>query len=62
MNALRKGLAIASLIIGGTAVALPDIGAYPVSKVLMALASSLNAASLYLMKDEPNEAAKASPT
>lgn len=53
MNEIRKCLAIASIIIGGTAVALPDYEGYPVSKVLMALATALNAASLYLLKEEP---------
>jgi hypothetical protein len=54
-NELRKGLAIAAIIIGGTAVAIPDVGDYPLSKILMAFATALNAASLYLLKEEaPN--------
>ena len=49
---IRQCLAIASIIIGGTAVAIPDI---TWSKALMAFATSLNAAALYLLKEEnPN--------
>lgn len=44
----RKCLAIASIIIGGTSVALPE----PYSRIGMALATALNAASLYLLKEE----------
>jgi len=47
---LRKFLALASIIIGGSAIGIPD----PLwSKALMTLATSLNAASLYLLKEEP---------
>jgi hypothetical protein len=53
---LRKCLALLSIIIGTTAVAIPDA---IWSKVLIAFATGLNAASLYLVKDEPDEAAKA---
>jgi len=49
MNRIRKGLALGSIIIGGTAVAIPD----PTwSRILVAFATSLNAASLYLLKEE----------
>lgn len=49
MQTIRKCLAIASIIIGGTAVSIPE----PTwSKVAMALATSLNAAALYLLKEE----------
>jgi hypothetical protein len=55
MNWVRKGLAIASIIIGGTAVGIPD----PViSKVMMAAATSLNAAALYLLKEESTAESK----
>lgn len=45
----RQCLAVGSIIIGGTSVAIPDPAW---SKALMALATSLNAASLYLLKEE----------
>ena len=49
MNKVRKCLALGSIIIGGTAIAVPE----PLwSKFLIALGTSLNAASLYLLKEE----------
>jgi hypothetical protein len=51
----RKALAIASIVVGGTSVALPD----PWSRIGMAVATSLNAASLYLLKEEKPDAASA---
>lgn len=49
MKKARKALALGAIIIGGTAVAIPE----PVwSKILIAFATSLNAASLYLLKEE----------
>lgn len=52
MKKLRKALAVGSIIIGGTAVTIPDV---VWSKALIALGTSLNAASLYLLKDEQEE-------
>ena len=46
---LRKGLAIVSIILGGAAVGIPDL---VWSKFLIGIATSLNAASLYLLKEE----------
>jgi len=46
---LRKGLAIVSIILGGAAVGIPDL---VWSKFLIGVATSLNAASLYLLKEE----------
>jgi hypothetical protein len=46
---LRKGLAIVSIILGGAAVGIPDL---IWSKFLIGVATSLNAASLYLLKEE----------
>ena len=52
MNRVRKCLALGSIIIAGPAIAIPD----PTwSKLMMALATSLNAASLYLLKEEKTE-------
>jgi len=49
---VRKCLALGSIIIAGPAIAIPD----PTwSKLMMALATSLNAASLYLLKEEKTE-------
>lgn len=52
----RKIFAVASLIIGGTAVAVPDV---IWSKVLIAFATGLNAAALYLVNEETHPAAVA---
>jgi hypothetical protein len=46
---MRKGLAIVSIILGGAAVGIPDL---VWSKFLIGIATSLNAASLYLLKEE----------
>jgi hypothetical protein len=46
---VRKGLAIVSIILGGAAVGIPDL---VWSKFLIGVATSLNAASLYLLKEE----------
>lgn len=48
----RKVLAIASIIIGGSAVAIPDPA---ISKFLMAFSTSLNAAALYMLKEEQDK-------
>jgi len=45
---MRKALAVVSLIVGGTSIALPS----PYDKVGIALATGMNAASLYLLKEE----------
>lgn len=55
MNELRKMLAICSIIIGGAAIGIPDL---VYSKFFMALATSLNAASLYLLKEETPDATR----
>ena len=52
MKKLRKCLAVASIIIGSFAVGVPD---EVVSKAMIALATGLNGASLYLLKDEQQE-------
>lgn len=45
----RKALAVTSLILDGIALSMPD----PYSKFAIGLATGLNAASLYLLKEEP---------
>lgn len=51
MEKLRKCLSVVSIIVGGTAVVMPDLPEFPVSKVLIAFATSCNAAALWLLKD-----------
>jgi hypothetical protein len=47
-NGCRKGLAVSSIIIGAAATGIPD----PIwSKAAIAIATGLNAASLYLLND-----------
>lgn len=56
MNEIRKCLALASILIGGVAVGVPDTvatGGIPLAKMLIAISTALNAASLYLLKEEP---------
>ena len=53
MKKIRKCLAIGSIIIGGTAVTIPDT---IISKFCMALATTLNASALYLLKEETEDA------
>jgi len=55
MDKLRKCLSVASIIIGGTAVAVPDIPDFPISKILIAFATSCNAAAIWLLKDIKTE-------
>ena len=50
---LRKALAIVSIVLGGAAVGIPDL---VWSKFLIGVATSLNAASLYLLKEEEPDA------
>jgi hypothetical protein len=52
MKRIRRSLAVASIIIGGTAAAIPDP---TISKILIAFSVSLNAASLYLLKEEAED-------
>jgi len=52
MRRIRRCLAIISIIIGGTAVAIPDI---TISKLLIAFATSCNAAALYIKEEENTE-------
>lgn len=47
---LRRCLAIASLIIGSTAVPIPDV---TISKILIALSTGLNAAAIFIKEDVP---------
>jgi len=49
MKRIRRCLAVLSIILGGSAVAIPDI---VISKFLITLATSLNAAAIYLLKEE----------
>jgi len=56
MDKLRKCLSVTSIILGGTAVAIPDYPDLPISKILIALGTSCNAAALWLMKDIKTEA------
>lgn len=49
---MRQCLSVVSIIISGTAVAIPD---ETYSKVMMALGTAFNAASLYMLKEENQE-------
>lgn len=55
MDSLRKCLSVASIVIGGTAVAVPDLPEFPISKVLIAFSTSCNAAAIWLLKDKDSE-------
>lgn len=55
MKTIRRCFAIASILIGGIAVAIPDsiiVGGISASKMLIAVATALNAVNLYLLKEE----------
>lgn len=55
MKTLRRCFAIASILVGGIAVAVPDaivISGVTASKMLIAIATALNAVNLYLLKEE----------
>lgn len=52
---IRQFLAVLSILFGGMAIGIPEtlcVSTIPLSKLLMAISTSLNAASLYLLKEE----------
>lgn len=59
MKRLRHAFSIASILLGGTAIFIPDTIApegIPLGKMLMGFATALNGVSLYLLKEEEHEA------
>jgi len=55
LDKLRKCLSVLSIVIGGTAVAVPDNPDFPIAKVMIALSTSCNAAAIWLLKDIKTE-------
>lgn len=58
MKRVRQAFAIASILLGGTAVFIPDDitpEGIPLGRLLMGLATALNAVNLYLLKEEEHE-------
>lgn len=56
MKTVRKCFAVASILVGGVAVGIPEtitVEGISVSKMMMGIATALNAVSLYLLKEEP---------
>lgn len=51
MEKLRKCLSVISILVGGTAVVMPDFPEFPLAKVMIAFSTSCNAAALWLLKD-----------
>jgi hypothetical protein len=55
MKTIRRCFAIGSILLGAVATGTPDtviISTIPVAKMLMGIATALNAVSLYLLKEE----------
>jgi len=55
MKTLRKMLGVAGIVVSGTAISVPDP---TISAMLIALGSSLNAAALFLLKDNDEKEEK----